>query len=125
MNCISNKQQEIWAAYEILKEDWTGQVTSDQIWTFLGKRYHKSPDTIRKIVENVRKHGTQKYYPSVNQPMTKAEAAEYLGVSVSTIDRLRKSGELKSQSADGKITNGRSKSGKVFFKKEWLDAHKH
>ena len=55
--------------------------------------------------------------------MSKKEAAEYLGVSISTIDRLRKRGDLKSQSSRDTLNFKRNKGGQVFFRKEWLDAY--
>ena len=122
---ISKNEQQIWVLYEIAKNnDDLGKKTSDEICVEIGKTIHKSPNTVRKIVENMRRSG-RKFIPPTQGPLTKAEAADYLGVSVSTIDRWRKCGKLKSQSATGKLQNGVRKSGTVFFKREWLDAVKH
>jgi hypothetical protein len=123
-----NRDQQIWVEYELFKEDWKGQVTSDQLFQFLARRHfaNENPESaftkVKKIVENMRKAG-KKYYPSLHQPMSKKEASEYLGVSISTIDRLRKRGDLKSQSSRDTLNFGSNKGGQVFFRKEWLDAY--
>ena len=123
-----NRDQQIWVEYELFKEDWKGEVTSEQLFQFLAKRHFskENPESacakVKKIVENMRKAG-KKYHPSLHQPMTKIEAAEYLGVSISTIDRLRKRGDLKSQSSRDTRNFGGNSGGRVFFHKQWLDEY--
>jgi hypothetical protein len=123
-----NRDQEIWASYELISEDLLGQFTSEQIFSYLAKQYFGKEDPesalskVKKIIEVMRKSG-RKYYPSINQPMTKKQAATYLNVSVSTIDRLRATGALKSQSSRNTLNFGSNKGSQVFFRKEWLDAY--
>lgn len=123
-----NRDQQIWVEYELFKDDWKGQVTSEYLFQFLARRHFANENLesaftkVKKIVENMRKAG-KKYYPSLHQPMSKTEAAEYLGVSISTIDRLRARGVLKSQSSRDTRNFGGNKGGKVYFRKEWLDKY--
>jgi len=123
-----NRDLKVWVEYELFKEDWKGQITSDQLFEFLARKHfpNEKPDSaftkVKKIVENMRKAG-KKYNPSLHQPMTKKEAADYLGVSISTIDRLRKRGDLKSLSSRDTRNFGGNTGGKVFFHKQWLDEY--
>ena len=122
-----SRDQQIWVDYEVLKEDFVGQMTSDRLFEKLARRHFPNEGResaltkVKKIIENMRKSG-RIYHPSIHQPMTKKEAAEYLGVSISTIDRLRARGVLKSQSSRDTLNYGRNK-GKVYFRKEWLDEY--
>jgi len=120
---ISNKYQNLWVAYELIKDDWIGQATSDQVFEYIAKQNNVSVGTVRKAVEEARKND-QLRYSGIDQPMTKREAAKYLGVSIPTLDRARKAKLLRSQTSDGKIVKGHPSGGKVFFLKEWLDEYK-
>ena len=56
-----DRDQQIWVEYELFKDDWKGQVTSEQLFQFLARRHfaNENPESaftkVKKIVENMRK----------------------------------------------------------------------
>jgi len=121
---LSSKYQNLYVAYLLIKDDWLGQATSDQVFEYIAKQNNVSVGTVRKAVGEGRKEDRIKLYTNTEEIMTKKQAASYLSVSIPTIDRARKAKRLKSQTSDGKIVDGRPSGGKVFFRKEWLDDYK-
>ena len=54
-----NRDQEIWASYELISEDLLGQFTSEQIFSYLAKQYFGKEDPesalskVKKIIETI------------------------------------------------------------------------
>ena len=52
---LSSKYQNLYVAYLLIKDDWLGQATSDQVFEYIAKQNNVSVGTVRKAVEEGRK----------------------------------------------------------------------